>query len=145
MPGAHVALFAAHVGALLVGGGLALSIDRATLARRDALREARRAHVAMMAAAHRKVAAALGVVLATGAALVLVDVEGHLGAWIFWVKLALFALLVANGAVMIRAGDVIRRDVGYPDGAWRRLQQSAWTSIALWIALVSAGVALTPA
>lgn len=139
-----VGVMFAHLAALVVAGGFALSADRGTLAAaRDPERRAR--HLEALAAAHPVVGAALGVVLASGALLALADVETFATMGVFWLKLALVTALLGNGLLMrrtertLRAPDPADADVS---AAWRRLRLAAGASAALWLAVVLAGTVL---
>ncbi|HEY2027051.1 MAG TPA: hypothetical protein VGG78_08585 [Gemmatimonadaceae bacterium] len=132
-----------HVAAVVVGGGLALSLDRATLRSRTSDDDTRTRHLADLGDAHRVVLSALALSLLSGVALVAADLDTFLGSWVFWLKMALLALLLANGAMMRRA----ERAIGTPESdveeLWRRLRTAAIASVTLWLVVVLAGVALT--
>ena len=142
-----------HLLALLFSGGLALGADRATL-RALAHGEATRwPHLAELAAVHRPVLTALAVLLVSGALLAGADVETFLSSPLFWGKLALVALLLANGLVMTRTEASLRRiamirglgiEVGRESGPrlWQRLRACAWASLSLWAATTILGAAL---
>ena len=88
----------AHVGALVVGGGVAIAADRATLRMQSDVD--RRRHLLDVAGLHRLVVASLAIVMVSGLLMFAADIETFWGSWIFWVKMALVALLLANGARM---------------------------------------------
>ena len=138
---------AVHLVALLFGGGLAVAADRATL---RAIRtgaaaddEARRL-LAELGAVHRPVLIALAVLFVSGVLLAAADVKTYALAPVFWLKLALVALLLANGVVLERAESGLRHSAG-DAGRWRRLRAATWASLALWTATTVVGVALTNA
>jgi hypothetical protein len=139
----------AHLGALVVGGGLALAADRGTLRALRAGLEGRRRHLEELRDVHRPVLIALAVVWASGVLLFAADVESLAASPAFWVKLGLVALLLANGAVLARTERALRRapDGEAPDAAplWRRLRRASVASAALWLAVVLAGVAVVNA
>lgn len=140
-----VAVVFAHLAALLVGGGLALAADRATLraVRGDAADRARQ--LGALAATHRPVVAALALSAATGALLFLADVEELAGSRVFWAKMVLVGLLAANGLRMTRAERALRAAPSphaADDGRWRQLRASAMASGALWLALLLCGTIL---
>jgi len=68
------------------------------------------------------------------------DFDAMIGSGIFWIKMALVALLVVNGLVMQRAE---RAAVVTPDAAWPRLHRAAMVSLTLWFLIVLAGTVLT--
>jgi uncharacterized membrane protein len=129
----------AHVGALLAGGGSAVAADRGTLlaSRRDAgsqLRQALALH-----AAHRIVIASLFVVTISGVLLLGSDLDTYLHSRVFWIKMALVAVLLANGGLLFLAGE--RALAGDPH-IWPRLRVGAAVSLTLWFAITFLGAAL---
>ena len=130
----------AHVGGLLVGGGTAIAADRATL--RMASDVDRRRHLLDVSQLHRVVVIALIVVVLSGLLLVTADLEAFWSSPIYWVKLVLVAMLLANGARMrsierAAAGDPV------PSAAhWSAFRGTAMASLVLWLATTLAGVAL---
>jgi hypothetical protein len=130
-----------HLGGMLVAGGLALASDRSTFRVSGKPPEIRREHIAELSAVHGPVLWALGVVLASGAALVLADVETFLPSWFFWMKMALVAVLMVNGQTLQRAEKGLVEDPE-SDAGWRRLRWAAGRSVALWGVVVLLGVLL---
>ena len=92
-----------HLTGLLVAGGLALAADRATMlaARED--EAGRAAALRRLTGTHSVVLSGLVLLFASGAGLFLADVETYWDARVFWVKLTLIALLLANGLLMKQA------------------------------------------
>src|SRR4051794_10729898 len=135
-----------HVAPLVVGGGLALASDRATLRAGRHDWPERRRHLLELAGAHRVVLGSLALMFVSGIALFLSDVETFATSWVFWVKMGLVALLLANGLVMTRTERALAA-VGdasaSPEPEWRRLRTVAVASGVLWLATTHAGVALT--
>lgn len=130
-----------HIAPIIVGGGLAIALDRSTLRLgEDAAARAR--HLEEIALAHRSVIGALVVSLISGVALLASDLDTFLGAPVFWVKMGLVAALLANGALMTRAEQRVR--AGEVD-QWRRLRVVSITSLVLWLVVTFVGVALTNA
>ena len=130
----------AHVGGLLVGGGIAIATDRGTL--RMAGDVDRRRHLIEMSHVHRAVIVALAVVVVSGVALVTADLEAIWGSWIYWVKMFLVILLLANGARMRKIESGASRDAVISAAQWSALRGSAMASLILWLATAFAGVAL---
>lgn len=132
-----------HVGGLLLGGGLAVATDTATLrAIRQAVHD-RAQHLDALSSAHLIVLAGLVITFISGVLLFLSDVKTFWGSWVFWLKMALIAALLVNGFVMTRAerslsSDGLRED----DRAWTHLHRTAVVSLVLWYAITLAGVAL---
>jgi hypothetical protein len=129
-----------HVVALLVAGGLAIAADRATLRAdaEDAHRVARD-----IGTAHRPVLIALAILFVSGTLLAAADVETFATSPVFWVKLGLVALLLANGAGVVRAERAWER-ANSPIN-WVRMRRHAIVSLALWLATTVAGTVLVNA
>lgn len=132
-----------HVGGLLLGGGLALASDRATLrAIRQAVHD-RVQHLDALSSVHRTVLTGLAVTFVSGVLLFLADVKTFWSSWVFWLKMALILALLINGWVMTRAESSLRANgVREEDRAWTHLHRTAVVSFVLWFAITLAGVAL---
>jgi uncharacterized membrane protein len=131
-----------HVAPIVVGGGLAIALDRWTLRLRHDEPDARGRHLVEMGQAHRVVLGALALSFVSGLALCAADFETFVGSWIFWLKMGLIVLLLANGALMTRTEHSLRVGGAKNDAEWRRLHAFALTSLALWLTITLAGVAL---
>ena len=131
-----------HVAPIIVGGGLAIAIDRSTLRLRHEEPDARTRHLMELGSAHRTVIGALALSFVSGIALFAADVETFFGSWIFWLKMGLIVLLLANGALMTQAERGLRVAAADADLRWRRLHTMALSSLALWLIVTLAGVAL---
>ena len=131
-----------HVAPIVVGGGLALALDRATLRLHGDEPGPRARHLAELGSAHRVVLGALALSFVSGVALFTADVETYFGSWIFWLKMGFIAMLLANGALMDRAERTLRASRVNDDAPWRRLRRLALASLALWLTITLAGVAL---
>jgi uncharacterized membrane protein len=131
-----------HVAPIVVGGGLAIAIDRSTLRLRHEQADARTRHLVELGTAHRTVIGALALSFLSGLALFAADVETFFGSWIFWLKMGLIVLLLANGAMMTQAERTLHVPGADADRQWRRLRTMAFTSLALWLIVTLAGVAL---
>jgi hypothetical protein len=130
----------AHVGALLTGAGSAIVSDRAVLALAGAPGvERRRSELRSLQSTHRMVVFSLIVVVASGVLLFAADADAMLHSVVFWIKMALVALLVANGLFLIRAET---HAIGDPEGGWSRVHLAAVFSLSLWFLTTLAGVAL---
>lgn len=141
--GLEIVITFLHVGGLLLAGGLALATDRATL---RAIREAvhdRVQHLDALSSVHRTVLAGLGITFVSGLLLFFSDVKTFWGSWVFWLKMALIAVLLINGWVMTRAERSLRgSEMREEDRAWTHLHNTAEVSLVLWYAITFAGVAL---
>ena len=90
---------------------------------------------------------ALALLVVSGVLLAAADVKTYALSSVFWLEVAVFVLLLVNGAVMERAesglrGHVALRGAG-ATARWRRLRAATWASLALWTATTVVGVALT--
>lgn len=130
-----------HVAPIVVGGGLAIALDRSTLRVRHDEPGARARHLAELGSGHGVVLGALALSLLSGVALLAADLETYFDSPIFWVKMGLIVLLLANGALMTCTERALRAGAT-ADAPWRRLRTIAITSLALWLTITLAGVAL---
>jgi hypothetical protein len=122
-----------HLLALVVGGGAAVTADRRVLtSRRSALLTDA---LAYMHRSHRIVIAAFTVIVVTGLLMALADVSTYSVSTLFWTKMALVALLVANGGFLTFAGT----RAAASESPWRdRLVAGSLISLVLWLAIVYA-------
>jgi len=129
----------AHVGGLLVGGGAAVAADRGTLSasRRDDA--SRQSHVRALHATHRIVVASLIVVATSGFLLLAANLDTYLHSRVFWIKMAMVAVLLANGGLLFQTG---RRALAGDGAAWTRLRYGAVASLTLWLSITLLGSAL---
>jgi len=131
-----------HVASLLMAGGLAVATDRATLRALRLAAAERGRHLEDLSGVHRLVVGGLTLSVITGVLLFASDVETFIGSWIFWVKMLMICVLLANGFAMTRAERALRVDAADTSPAWRNLRRSALVSVGLWYAITLAGVAL---
>ena len=132
-----------HVGGLLLGGGLAIATDRATLrAIRQAVHD-RAQYLDALSSVHRTVLAGLTITFLSGILLFLSDVKTFWSSWVFWLKMALIVALLLNGFVMTRAEYSLRSPGAREDDrAWSHLHHTAVASLLLWYAITLVGIAL---
>jgi len=131
-----------HLVPLLIAGGAALTADRATLRASRASADDRRRQLGELARTHAIVLVGLALSFVSGVLLFLSDVDEFLGSPVFWLKLGLVGLLLANGFVMTRTERALAH--GGDQGAlWNRLRTIAVLSLVLWIATTLVGVVLT--
>lgn len=130
----------AHLAGLLGGGGFALAADRATLRIASATPADRLRHLSELRAVHRPVLVGLVLTFFSGLLMLGADLEIYLDSRVFWVKMVLIGLLVANGYALRHAGALLHR--GREDG-WGRLRTASAASSAPWLAVVLAGTWLT--
>lgn len=135
-----------HIAALVFAGGLAVTLDRGTLRAARGSSEIRWRQLEDLRAAHRLVLTGIGLSLVTGLLLLAADLETYFGAWMFWLKLGLIALLLLNGYAMTRIESRIGLTPNAADDAgWSSLRVSAAISMVLWFAIAFMGVALVNA
>ena len=130
----------AHVGGLVVGGGVAIVTDRGTL--RMASDVDRRRHLLEVSQIHRLVVTSLVVIVVSGILLFASDLEAHWESPVFWVKMALIVALLINGARMRRIETSAAADPVPSAAQWSAFRGTAIASLVLWLAISLAGVAL---
>ncbi|MFL5607236.1 MAG: hypothetical protein ACJ8AD_12370, partial [Gemmatimonadaceae bacterium] len=94
----------------------------------------------------RAIAVALGVAMISGLLLFFADLEAFAVSRVFWMKMILVVLLLANGVVASRLeARLLREDdaaADHRERLWRRRRASARAAAVLWFALVLSGSAL---
>jgi hypothetical protein len=137
-----------HLGGLLFAGGLAVSSDRATFRALRGTDEDRSRLLVDLGNAHAWVLAGLSVIFGSGLLLALSDVKTFGKSPIYWTKMSLVVLLLANGALLqrteqkLRAGSLLTQSTAPRQRLWSRLRFAAASSMTLWTAIVLAGVIL---
>jgi hypothetical protein len=128
-----------HFAGLLLAGGSAIAADRATLvaARQDAA--ARAAYLRHLGSVHGMVIGGLAIMFVSGALMFLADVETFWGLRVFWGKMVLIAVLLANGFLMKQAGEMA---AALPSRAWTQLKVTSVVSLVLWFAVVLASTVM---
>lgn len=130
-----------HLAALVVGGGTALATDRHLLGAGRIDTSARQAALALAGRSHRIVVPALAVMALTGALMAAADLETYLPSRLFWTKMALVALLLTNGALLVGAERAAT--VGSSERGWVRVRVASTASAVLWLTTLLAGTWLT--
>lgn len=93
----------------------------------------------------------LSVIFASGLLLALADVKTFGPSPVYWTKMSLVALLLVNGTLLqrteqkLRAGSLLTQSSAPRQRLWSRLRFAAAASMALWTAIVLAGVILVNA
>jgi hypothetical protein len=128
-----------HIGGLVVGGGCAITADLATITALRAGAAVRTTQLHLLKRTHRLVVLGLVALSVSGALLFAADVETYLYSRIFWVKIGLMVLLLANGALLLVGERQAKR--GEPR-ALARLHYAATVSLVLWFLTTLAGAAL---
>lgn len=132
-----------HIAPLLVGGGLAIALDRASLRLPHDEPGARERHLDELGSVHTLVIGALVVSFLSGFLLMAADLDTFLGSWVFWLKMALVAALLVNGGMMRSLERKLSASGDGTEDQWHRLRGTAITSLVLWLAITLAGVMLT--
>jgi uncharacterized membrane protein len=132
-----------HIAPIVVGGGIAIGLDRLTLRLSRGDEADRNRHLGELARTHTVVIAALTVSVISGLLLVAAEIDNFPTSWIFWVKMGFIVILLLNGArmqkveqKMVRAGTTAAED-------WARLHTAALASVTLWLTVTFFGVALS--
>jgi hypothetical protein len=132
-----------HLAGIFLGGGFAIATDRETFV---ALRAARLSgqirHLAHLHTIHRPVLVGLVMALGSGFLLLAADVQTFARSTVFWVKMVLLGLLLANGYVLERTETALREGTPDSPALWARLRYISGASIALWLGLILAGTVL---
>ena len=133
----------AHLGAMMVGGGMAIGADR-TVLRAGIVTDpvARRGLADALADVHRPVVVALLVSLVSGSLQLAADLEALAVNRIMWLKIGLLVLLAVNGLLMLRDENALRANPNGTIGLVTALRRRALVSLVLWLAIVLAGVGL---
>lgn len=128
-----------HVAGLVSGGGAAVVADRATLRATRRGGSVTRAQIDGIHATHRVVLVGLAGVIVSGLLLFAADVETYAPSKLFWLKMGMVALLMINGAILVRVGG----GASQPDERARRtMRWTAGISLALWFLTTLAGAGL---
>jgi hypothetical protein len=129
-----------HLSGILVAGGFAIVTDRASIlllrqAEPDYSRELPR-----LEGVHAWVLGGLAVVAVSGLLMLLADLHTYLTSLLFWTKMALIAVLLANGWVRMRAEHLLRDGMTSRRALFRR---TSLVSVGLWFAVLLAGAFLS--
>jgi len=130
-----------HVAPLVFGAGAAFVMDRATLSASRGGPIERARHLRELARVHRVVLGGLAFSFSSGLLMFLSDVTTFLGAMLFWVKIGLVALLLANGYLLTRTEHALL-EASNSDALWQRMRTLSVSSAALWLATTFSGVVL---
>lgn len=133
-----------HLAGIVVGAGTALAADREVFAAARTLdADCRRAAVQVVQQSHAVVVPAIAVVVMSGVLMAIADWPTFAGSSLFWTKMGLVGVLLANGAGLLLA------DRGYlaleHQGMWRRLVTASGASLILWMVILWMGAWLSVA
>ena len=135
------AIMFVHLAGVLVAGGFAIVADRASLLLPGEAGEHLAREIERLKSVHTWVMAGLALTVATGALQLFSDLHTYLTAWLFWTKMGLIALLLANGWVRLKAEQAIEAGSVVPYLA--RFRRTSMASLVLWFAVLLAGSFLT--
>jgi uncharacterized membrane protein len=138
-PVAQTVVTFGHFGGMMTAGGLALATDRGTLRSMKGEAWEHRRHLRELTAIHPLIIGALAITSLSGLLMFAADVEALIVSPMFWVKMTLVFLLLANGWVMLQAERQLERVHPSDAGGWRRLRRASLVSLGLWFAVVLAG------
>lgn len=142
----RVAVVSLHLVPLVLGGGVAVAMDRLTLRAGRLDDDARTRQLAELGGVHRWVGPAVALTMVSGVLLLLADVEQYFGSVAYWTKMGLVLALLVNGVAMLRAERALATQAAggaWEDDArprWKRLERASATSLFLWVAITIAGV-----
>lgn len=131
-----------HLAGIFLGGGFAIATDRETLLAMYARETGQFRQLQRIHTIHRPVLVGLTIAFVSGFLLFAADVQTFFPSVAFWVKMVLLALLLANGYLLARTQGTL---LNAPEGnahLWRRLGYISVASMALWLAIILAGVLL---
>jgi hypothetical protein len=129
-----------HVAGLVSGGGAAVAADRATLKATRRGASVTREQIASIHNTHRIVIVGLAAVIVSGVLLFAADVNTYAPSKLFWIKMAMVALLMVNGAILVRVGRGVPHTPDEP--IRRKMRWTAGVSLALWFVTTLAGAGL---
>jgi hypothetical protein len=138
-----VAIRFLHLSGLVLGAGTGLFADRQVLSAVRAGSQEREAVLTTVNRAHAHVVSWIIVVGSTGILMTAADPATFLVSKLYWVKMTLVALLIANGVAMLYA-ERRTRQIGIGAG-WPRLVIVSTISAILWLATLFLGTLLTVA
>lgn len=141
-PTQNVVLFM-HIAGMLGGGGLAIAADRAMWKARTASDEVRNRLLAEVEHIHRPVIIGIGMSALSGVLMTTADLGEFATSPVWWGKMVLFALLLANGAWLQSIERGAQRAPASMPAAWKTLVVSSRLSYTLWFAVALGGVLLT--
>ncbi len=132
-----------HIAPIVVGGGIAIGLDRLTLRLSKGEDADRGRHLAELAKTHGIVIASLAVSIISGLLLVAAEIDNFPTSWIFWLKMAFLAVLLVNGARMRSSEQKLAGAGATSAEDWASLHTASLASITLWLTVTFLGVALS--
>jgi len=127
-----------HLVGILVGGGVAVAADRASLRLSPATPDWSE-ELARLASVHRWVVGGLALIFASGLLMMFAELGSVATSGVFWTKMGLIALLLGNGYLRMRAETALRQDL---DSGWSRFRRASVASLVLWFVILLSGTLL---
>ncbi len=127
-----------HLVGILVGGGVAVAADRASLRLSPATPDWPQ-ELARLASVHRWVVSGLALIFASGLLMMFAMLDGVATSVVFWTKMGLIALLLGNGYLRMRAENALRAGIA---AGWGRFRRTSVASLVLWFVILLAGTLL---
>lgn len=128
-----------HLAGILLGGGVAVTADRASLRLAPHTMSDWRTELDRLAAVHRWVVSGLALIFTSGLLMALAKIETVGSSGVFWIKMGLVAMLLANGYARLRSEVALRRG---SVAAWGWFRWSSTASLVLWFLVLLAGALL---
>jgi hypothetical protein len=132
-----------HLAGLLIGGGTAIATDRQLLRAVTGGGEQRTIALGILRQSHRIVVPAVSLVVLSGLLMTAADSATFFASRIYWVKIALIGLLLANGTGLLAAEAAVAKSAGTK--GWTRLAAGSLASVMLWLLILLMGTWLTVA
>lgn len=127
-----------HLAGILLAGGLAVATDRASLQLRpDGGRDVQ-IELARLYTVHRLVIFGLSFTVASGLLMLFADLQTFITSPLYWTKMGLVALLLANGYLRQRAENALRLG----GAAWTTFRRTSAASVVLWFLILLFGAFL---
>jgi len=127
-----------HLVGILVGGGVAVAADRASLRLSPATPHWSE-ELARLASVHRWVVGGLALIFASGLLMMFAELGSLATSGVFWTKMGLIALLLGNGYLRMRAETALRQGLG---SGWSRFRRASVASLVLWFVILLSGTLL---
>ena len=126
-----------HLVGILVGGGVAVAADRASLRLSPATPDWSE-ELARLASVHRWVVGGLALIFASGLLMMFAELGSVATSGVFWTKMGLIALLLGNGYLRMRAETALRQDLD----SGSRFRRASVASLVLWFVILLSGTLL---
>jgi len=132
------AVTSVHLAGILLGGGLSVASDRASFYLVPDV-ECLQRDLGRLYAVHKWVIGGLGLTISTGLLMLFADLHTYVTSPLYWTKMGLFVLLLANGTLRLRAEIALQ----HGRTAWRAFHRTSAASMVLWFMVLLCGAFLT--